>query len=445
MIELKTTLDVNLGLILTPRLDLSLKILAMNVTQIEEHLKKIMTENPLVKLDEGIKVEKRPLPEDKFKEIEESYRQHFDGEDFVSDIIEVTVSKEETLEDKLLLQLRHELSLTGHDEEIARHIIYNINEKGFLALNPQDIADKLKVSIDRVEFLRRQVMNLEPLGCGCLDSKEFLLLQAESEKDVGLRKRLMELIDTLEGIKKPNLKKIRDILGWPEDLFREVIERFRGFMLYPLEYYTSSEYRDYIEPDIYVKRVNSELVAILNDRGLSGVSIDEEMLNVYLKDGNAEEFIKEKYKQIKEFMLAVSNRNKTLLKTVNVILKRQRKFFEDGTIMPLTRKEIAAILGFNVSTITRAVANKYLEFEGKILPLSKFFSSGISESVSKDYVKDLIEKMIKDEDKLNPLSDDQIKEELGKMGINLTRRTITKYRKEMNIPSSRERKCQDML
>ncbi|WP_025209566.1 RNA polymerase factor sigma-54 [Hippea sp. KM1] len=445
MIDLRTTLDTNLGLILTPRLDLSLKILSMNVVQIEQKIKELMTENPLIKLDEDVKVKKQPLIEDKFKEIEDSFRQHFDGEDAVSDIIEATVSDTQSIEDSLLMQLGFEMSLSDTDRAIAEGLIYNMDEKGFLSVKPEDIALNLGVGLERVELIRRQIMNLEPIGCCSLNTEEFLLHQASFEADSGMRERLEEFIKGLNNLTRPDLKRLKERLGWDDGLFEVVVERFKEFILYPLEYYNPEGSISYIEPDVFVKRVGSSLVAILNDRSLSGFGIDEEMLNLYLKDENANDFIKEKYRQAREFMVAISNRNKTLLKTVNVILQKQSRFFEDGTILPLTRKEVASILGFNVSTITRAVSNKYLEYRGSVFPLSKFFSSGVSEDVSKDYVKGLIRDMIEKEDKSNPLSDDQIRGMLSKKGIKLTRRTITKYRKEMNIPSSRERRCQNIL
>ncbi len=442
MIDLKQTVEANLGLILTPRIDLSLKILSMNVIEIEEQLKEIAESNPLVKIEDDTLIKKQPLLQDRTREIEEAFKEKFSkDEDSVSDIIEATVQSLDNIETTLLKQLRYEIDLDETDEEIAKHIIFNLDEKGFLGIEREKIAKELSVAIDRVERIRRKIMLLEPLGCGSLNSKEFLLLQAE-EENKSIVPFIKKIIDAIEETNRFDLNKIKQFSNLDETTFRKMVEKIRDFMLYPLENYHNLENQVYVQPDVYIKRIGNGLVAILEDKYLNNVSIDEQMLERYLKDESAKEYIKEKYRQIKELMLAITNRNKTLLKTVNIILDKQRQFFENGTLMPLTRKEIAEILDFNVSTITRAVANKYLEFEGKIIPLNKLFTSGITENISKEFVKSLIKDLINNENKTNPLSDDQIREKLKSRGIELTRRTVTKYRKELKIPSSRERKWQ---
>jgi len=440
MIDLQQTLETSLGLILTPRIDLSLKILAMNVTEIEEQLKEIVETNPLVKIDDGTLTQKQPVTKNNTKEIDEAFKERFAlDEESTSDIIEATAKQQESLEGSLLRQLKFEMDLDEKDEEIAKQIIFNLDDKGFLNIKTESIAEKLSVPISRVESIRKKITLLEPLGCGCLDYKEFIVLQAK-EEDENLLPIIEKLLKAIDEANKFDIEKIKKFSGLNDAMFEATIDRIKGYMLYPLENYHRIENEIYIQPDVYVKRVGNELVAILEDKYINSVSIDKEMLENYLKDNSAKKFIQEKYRQIKEFMLAVTNRNKTLLKTVNVILEKQRKFFDEGIIMPLTRKEVAEILGFNVSTITRTVSNKYLEYNGRIMPLSTFFSSGLSENVSKEYVKSLIKEMIENEDRSNPLSDDQIREILKQKGIEVTRRTVTKYRKEMNIPSSRERK-----
>ncbi len=440
MIDLRQTLETNLGLILTPRIDLSLKILAMNIAEIEEQLKEIIETNPLVKIDDGTLIKKQASAPDRTKEIDEAFKEKFTpDESSTSDIIEATIKSSESLEISLLKQLKFEMDLDRKSEEVARQIVFNLDEKGYLSVETQKIAKKLDVPIELVEYIRKRITLLEPLGCGCLDYKEFIILQAKEENE-SIVPVLEKLLEAIEETNKLDMEKIRLFSGLDKQTFEETMEKLKSYSLYPLENYYPVESEDYIQPDVYVKYVDNELVAILEDKYTSDISIDEKMLESYLNDDSARSFIQEKYRQIKEFMLAITSRNKTLLKTVNIILDKQRSFFEKGILMPLTRKDIAEELGFNVSTITRAVANKYLDFEGKIIPLSAFFSSGLSENVSKEYVKSLIKEIIKNEDRDNPLSDDQIREILKNKGIELTRRTVTKYRKEMKIPSSRERK-----
>ncbi len=443
MIDLRQTLETNLGLILTPKIDLSLKILAMNIVEIEQQIKEIAESNPLVKIDDNTIIKKQPMVEDKTKELDEAFREKFSAEESVSDIIEATIQTLESLQNSLLKQLKYEMDLDEVEDEIARQIVFNLDEKGFLSVEPERIAEELSVPINRVETIRKKIMSLEPIGCGALSSKEFIILQATLE-DRELGEVVERVLRSIEETNRYDIKKIKKLSNLDDRTFDEVWSKIKSYMLSPLENYQIHEGNTYIQPDVYVKKIEGKLVAILEDRYLNTVSIDEEVVKRYLKDQSAKEYVKEKYRQVKELLLAISNRNKTLLKTVNIILEKQRRFFEDGTLMPLTRKEIAEMLNFNVSTITRAVANKYMEYEGKIIPLSKMFTSGLSENISKEYVKSLIQEIINNENKQNPLSDDQIRERLAKRNIELTRRTVTKYRKEMNIPSSRERRWQDL-
>ncbi|WP_035587046.1 RNA polymerase factor sigma-54 [Hippea jasoniae] len=444
MIELRVDLEAKLGLILTPRIDLSLKILAMNIAEVEEKLNELLETNPIIKIDEGLKETTNTTREDRLKEVDEAFKERFSSDDeSVSDIIEATARQKTSLQKNLLLQLGSEIELDEKDKLVAESIVYNLDEKGFLSSDIEEIARQAEVSIQRVEFIRKRIMNLEPSGCGCKNTEEFLSFQA---KESGFEPQLIEtILSAIVNTNRADIKRLKQLSGLSDEEFTEAMEIIRGFKLFPLENYSEIETTDYIYPDVRVKKIGGRLIAFIEENRLNRISIDEQMLNEYLKDKDAEEFVKDKYRQAKEFILAITNRNKTLLKTVNIILEKQKEFFENGTIKPLTRKQIAQILGYNVSTITRAVANKYLEFEGSIIPLSKFFSSGIDENTSKDYIKSLITEMINNEDKKNPLSDDAIKQYLAKKGINITRRTITKYRKELKIPSSRKRKCQDTL
>jgi len=441
MMELRHDVNLNIGLMLTPNVDLSLKVLAMNVLEIEEKLKELSEENPIIKIEDDIGIQKQAIDDNKkIKELSESFKERFSNDEN-ADILEATVADEETLMQSLSKQIRFEFDLSEKDEQIANFIIYNLDEKGFLDINVAEIAKKFGVSNRRVDDVRKKIMELEPIGCGSLNTLEFLQFQAYvyGSFDSELTNRL---IKELHFATKPNVKKIKEKMGIEDALFEKIFREISNFSLYPLENYAIFDNRIYIEPDVYIKKIGSRYVAVLNEKNLSRVNVDEELYREYVKDSDAKEFLDEKYKQAKQFMIAIAHRNKTLLKTVNIILEKQVSFFEKGILMPLTRKDIADELQFNVSTITRAVSNKYVEFEGKIIPLKKFFSFGVGENVSKDFVKNVIKDIVDKEDKNKPLNDDDIKELLAKQGINITRRTVTKYRKEMNIPNSRVRRCQ---
>lgn len=440
MIELRQDVNVNVGLMLTPSIDLSLRILAMNVLELEEKVKDLAEENPLIKISEDIDIQKQPYRnKDKLKELSESFKERFSNDDSV-DILETTVSENDTLPQSLARQVNYEYDLDELEEEIALFVIYNLDEKGFLDASLKDIAEKFNVSKESADDIRHKIMSLEPLGCGSINTAEFLKFQVK-EYGIENKELLFKLIDILHGSTKPNLKRIQDKLNVDDKLFSELLKELSNFMLFPLENYTVVDNRIYIEPDVYIKKIDGRLVTILNEKNLNRINIDEKLLKEYMNNKQAKQFLEERYKQAKQFMLSIAQRNKTLLRTVNIIIEKQARFFKDGVLMPLTRKDIADELHFNVSTITRAVSNKYADYEGKIIPLKNFFSFGVGDNISKDFIKNVIRKIVDEEDKNDPLNDSDIKSLLEKQNINITRRTVTKYRKELNIDNSRLRKC----
>ncbi len=441
MIELRNEVNLNIGLMLTPNVDLSLKILAMNVVEIEERLKEIAEENPVIKIDDDIGIQKQPTKyNEKIKEVLESFKERFANDEHI-DILEATVADNETLMQSLEKQFKIEFDFSKREEEIALFIIYNIDEKGFLDVNIEEISAKFNESQKLINQIRWNIMELEPIGCASVGTMEFLKFQAKIYGSFNYN-LMCAMVDALYSSTKPNLSRIKEKLNIDEDIFRGIFKEISNFSLYPLENYAVFDNRIYIEPDVYIKKIADRYVAILNEKNLNRVHVDEDLYRDYIKDNEARKFLEEKYKQAKQFMIAIAHRNKTLLKTVNIILEKQKEFFERGVLRPLTRKDIAKELNYNVSTITRAVSNKYVSYDGKIIPLKRFFSFGVGDNISKDFIKSTIKSIIDNEDKNNPLNDDSVKELLEKQGIKITRRTVTKYRKEMNIPNSRLRKCQ---
>ena len=443
MIDLRNSVELNIGLLLTPELDLSLKLLSMNTLDVEAAAKSLLESNPIVSIDEGINTRKHPIFEDKFKELKDSYKEKFLSEDNKADPIEATVVYKKDVKKELLNELKLEIDLDEQDENIAKFIIYNIDDKGFLDADLKEFSAKLKYPYKKAEYMRKKIMRLEPLGCGSLDYVEFLMLQADIfyKSNSDKLKKLITIIHNMG--RKISREKIKEKLNIDESLLEKLLDILSNFALYPLESYKSDNNDIYIAPDIYIKRIDGRLIAIPNDSVINAFKINEDMLHEFMKDRSAKNYIKDKYKEAKNFVLSLVNRNKTLIKIMNIILEKQKRFFLGGALLPLSRKDIAEDLGFNVSTIARSVANKYVEYDGKIFEMKDFFSFG-KDGISKSYVKKKVKEIVDAEDKNNPFSDDLIRDMLKRVNINITRRAVTKYRKEMNIPNSRERKCKRM-
>jgi RNA polymerase sigma-54 factor len=435
MIELKNEIHINIGLVLTPQLNLSLKLLTMNVLDIETEIKELAIENPVLKIDEDFKTQNRNSYEGKFKEIDDSHFYKDSLED--DDLIETVNSAEESIEEKLFKELSLEMDLDQEDREIAKFIIYNIDEKGFLDIDLERFSEEQNIRFKKIENIKKGIMNLEPLGCASKDLREFLVFQNDVlfNGDNSVR----DVLECLFKNKKlPKREIFRKSLGLNNERLNEAFSKIATFMPYPLFSYKTTE-NCYIEPDVIIKKIDGEYFALLNDSFLNLISIDENIIKQYLKRKDTKDYIKDRYKEARNLILSLTNRNKTLLKIMEVILKKQKTFFEDGILKPLSRKEMAIELGFHISTIARAVANKYVCFEGSIIPLKNFFSHRLSGDISKDYIKNKVKKLIEREDKNNPLDDESIKEFLDKKGIHITRRTVAKYRKELNILNKRER------
>ncbi len=444
MIDLRNNVELNIGLLLTPELDLSLKLLSMNILDVEAAVKSLLESNPIVSIDEGINMKKHPVFEDKFKELEDSYKEKFLSEDNKEDPIEATAVYNKNIKKDLLNELRLEIDLNEQDENAAKFIIYNIDDKGFFDADLKEFSKSRQYSYKKAEYLREKIMHLEPLGCGSLNYMEFLILQAdvfyEDQKD-----KLEELITVIHNMgKKISKERIKEELNVGGGLLDELLNTLSGFALYPLEFYKSADYNIYIAPDIYIKRIDDKLIAVPNDNVINAFKINEDLLHEFMNNESAKDYIKDKYKEAKSFILSLVNRNRTLIRTMNIVLEKQKGFFEGRALLPLSRKDIAKDLGFNVSTIARAVANKYVEYNGAIFEMREFFSFGTKDGISKSYIKKKVKEIIASEDKISPLNDDLIRNKLEELNINITRRTITKYRKELDIPSSRERKCRKM-
>lgn len=443
MIDLRNNVELNTGLLLTPELDLSLKLLSMNILDVEASVKSLLESNPIVSIDEGINTEKHPVFKDKFKELEDSYKEKFLSEDSKAYPIEATVVYKKNIKKELLNELKLEIDLNEQDENVAKFIIYNIDDKGFFDADLKKLSEKLEYPYKKAEYLRKKIMHLEPIGCGSLDYVEFLMLQADIFRG-GNENNLKELITIIHNTgRKISREKIKEELNIDESLLGELLDILFNFAMYPLEFYKNADNDIRIAPDIYIKRIDGRLIAVPNDDIVNAFKINEDMLHEFMKDKSAKNYIKDKYKEAKSFVLSLANRNKTLIKTMNIILEKQKEFFSGGALLPLSRKDIAKDLGFNVSTIARSVANKYVEYDGAIFEMREFFSFG-KDGISKSYIQQKVKEIVDSEDKNSPFNDDIIRNKLKELNIDITRRTITKYRKELNIPNSRERKCQKM-
>jgi RNA polymerase sigma-54 factor len=337
--------------------------------------------------------------------------------------------------------------LTDAQERAAIAVIGNLDEDGRLTADIETIATLGECSIDRAEEARHLVMNLEPVGCGAKDVRECLLVQLEAAgHGDSLASTLVR--DHLEDLQPHRLQHLSKATGIDVHELNEEINKVRVLDPYPGRRYSSDD-AVFVAPEVYIEKLEDEYVIYFTDDGSPRLRISPSLQNMLSQEDTTREtkdFIKEKMRSAVDLLRNIEHRRQTIYRVVECIVKRQTEFLDKGVefIKPMMLKDVAEDIGMHLSTISRVVNRKYAHTPQGVIELRRFFSEGMmneeGEEVSTRILKLKIKKMIEEEDTKKPLTDDQIAKILSKEGVKLSRRTVAKYRDQMNIPGSRERK-----
>jgi RNA polymerase sigma-54 factor len=348
----------------------------------------------------------------------------------------------EHLESQLTL-----LTLPGDVAEAAIQVIGNLDEDGRLWASIEEIAESCKCSLDAVERARVVVMQLDPVGCGAVDVRECLVAQLHaSGEGSSLACKLVQ--DHFEDLQPHRLQHLSKSTGVEIYALDEEINKIRRLDPYPGRRYSSDEAM-FVSPEVYIEKLDEDYVIYFTDDGTSRLRISPTYHTMLDKNDTTKEtkdFIKEKVRSAVDLLRNIEHRRQTIYRVVECIVSRQREFLDKGVehIKPMMLKDIAEDIGMHLSTISRVVNRKYAHTPQGVIELRRFFSEGMlneeGEEVSTRILKLRIKKMVEDEDTHTPLTDDQIAKILSKEGVKLSRRTVAKYRDQMNIPGSRERK-----
>jgi RNA polymerase sigma-54 factor len=331
------------------------------------------------------------------------------------------------LNDKTLYEdLRNQI-LTSHffptqkSKEIAIKLLEDITNEGYFEGDEKLIAKEMNLDVSTIKKIRQRFSYLEPAGVGAKDMKEAFLFQLDNlEIDEKLYFFTKEIIENFEYIE--NYQK--------EPLFKEALHLIQQFNIVPAAKYMENEF---IVPDII----------ILNKDGNLDIKLNEEYYpKIYIKDtNNLDSFAKEKLKEAKTLIEALELRKTTLYKIALMIVELQYNFFLGGVVKPMRMQDVADELGYATSTVSRAISNKYILCDKGLIPIKQFFSKAIDENTSSREIKNYIKTLIKNENRENPLNDEKITAKVNeKFGTKIVRRTISKYREELNISTSRQRK-----
>jgi RNA polymerase sigma-54 factor len=339
------------------------------------------------------------------------------------------------------------LSISSDAERAAAFIIGNLDEDGRLSVNTEELAEMCGCTLDVVEEARQAVMSLDPIGCGARDVKECLLVQLKA-KGEGESLAAELVLNHLEDLQPHRLQHLSKDTGIDVYVLNDEIKKIKVLDPYPGRRYASED-PVYVSPEVYIEKVEGDYVVYFVDDGSPRLRISptyHHLLEQNDTSKEAKDFIKDKVRSAVDLLRNIEHRRQTIYRVVECIIERQRDFLDKGVeyIKPMMLKDVAEDIGMHLSTISRVVNRKYAHTPQGVIELRRFFSEGMmneeGEEVSTRILKLRIKKMVEDEDSKKPMTDDQIAKVLSKEGVKLSRRTVAKYRDQMQIPGSRERK-----
>ena len=388
-----------------------LPILQSGLDELKETLEPFIKENPFATIEHK-NLEKSEKKRNFFEQV---------SKNSVSESIEALSIYKESLYEKLVSQINPPLFPTQKSQDIAYKIIECLDDEGYFYYDDEIFADFCESEVERV---RARFAYLEPCGVGAKDLKESFLFQlGEAEASDEIIECAKKIILNFE-----NIEKLRKLKFYDDAL--KIIKKFKNPPA--IEYLEEANQK---VPDIFVLSTSSGISVQINDEYYPEISIDTEGLD------EKEAFVSSRIKEASELIDALEMRKATLYKIGLMIVEYQYDYFLGGDIKPMKLKDLADELGRNPSTISRAIANKYLSSPRGTVALKNFFATGFDEETSNAAIKEFLLELIKNEDHKKPLSDLKIQELIqAKFNIQIVRRTITKYRKILNIGSSSQRK-----
>jgi RNA polymerase sigma-54 factor len=357
--------------------------------------------------------------------------------------IELFTASTVSLSDHLMEQAMSQFD--DKELDVAAHIIYNLNKDGYLDIEIVSIASAIGTTPEEIERIRETIKSFDPPGVASKSLQECLLAQVP---DIPQNEKLRELIaDHLDDLSKSRYEDIIKKLNINRDEINRLITQLKRLDPKPGANYEEEEV-DYADVDLMLVKENNEYKIRYIEEGIPRMLLSsyyEQMLDKS-PDKKTRSYLKERHRNAQLFIEGMELRKSMIVKIAEILVQRQKDFLDFGEKWkkPLTMKEIAQELGYNESTISRAVNNKFIATDKGLISLKKFFSYGIKGEFgfvhSVETIKDKIKKIIDEEPKNRPLSDQHIAAKLATLGINISRRTIRNYRDEMNIHSSSKRK-----
>lgn len=462
------TIEQSQKLTMTPELIQAIQILQFNSQELETFVQDELMQNPVLEYDSTAEerreqevsksesMDKKEAEEadfdlrEKVKEAEYddiSYRQWEHRKENDEPTFEQFVSKEETLEDYLLLQLTFS-KLKGNDIKIGRYMVESIDENGYLTVELSQVAKTFKVSEAHVEKILDVIQTFEPAGVGARTLEECLIIQLASK---GLLEDSVEyiILHHLADIGDNKLGKVSKETGLTVAQVQMITDLIRTLEPKPGRRFSSGESVKYVVPDVIVEKVDGEYQIVTNETTIPRLMVSSYYMSLAKRateDAELSKYLNEKYNSALWLIKSIEQRRQTIYNVVAAVVEHQKEFLDKGPkyLKTLTLKQVAEALNIHESTVSRSINGKYMQTPRGVFEIKYFFSSGVTggsgEGMSSNSIKTFIKEIVESEDSKKPYSDQEMVEILSRKGIEISRRTVAKYREGMNILSSSKRR-----
>lgn len=463
------TIEQSQKLTMTPELIQAIQILQFNSQELEDYVQDELMQNPVLEysasdekhereqeVSKSESLDKKEAEEadfdlrEKVKEAEYddiSYKQWEHRKDKDEPTFEQFVSKEETLEDYLLLQLTFS-KLKGQDMKIGRYMIESIDENGYLTVGLADVAKLFGVCEEHVDKILDVIQTFEPPGVGARTLAECLILQLASK---GLLEESVEyiILNHLEDIGENKLSKVSKATGLTIAQVQMVTDLIRSLEPKPGRRFSTGETVKYVVPDVVVEKIDGEYQVLTNEGTIPHLMVSSYYMSLAKRaseDAELSKYLNDKYNSAMWLIKSIEQRRQTIYNVVAFVVDYQKEFLDKGTkyLKTLNLKQVAEALEIHESTVSRSINGKYMQTPRGVFEIRYFFSSGVTgaggEGMSSNSIKTFIKEIVDSEDPKKPYSDQDMVEILSGKGIEISRRTVAKYRECMNILSSSKRK-----
>ena len=437
------------SLTLSPQQLIRANILQLNSMMLEARLYKELESNPALEIIQPVSDVEEPDAEDKDEEeyIEDEENQYWEQKtsynevDFLSNL-----SNQATISDQVLSALRGD-NLSDEEIKISEQITGNLDDQGYLKIDPELISDKMNISKEAVLDVIEKIKHSEFPGLASSNIQECLISQLTTYQISSLAKIIIK--DYFDDFMNRRYDKIIKLTKTSESELQDAISVISQLNPNPRSMINETDFKkNTIIPDVIIDKLNNTWNIVVNDGRCPDLLVSENYLNMYKDKKQTKDvkiFLKSKIESAQWFIEAIESRSKTIQKIMGSIITRQKDYFDSNQkkLNPMILKDIANDLDLDISTISRATKEKYVQMPWGIKELKFFFSKGIDSKdgiISSKNIKNRIQEIIASEDKTNPISDHDLTEILTKEGIKIARRTVAKYRESLDYPVSRLRK-----